>query len=331
MSENIMATMKLWHPRGVQVCLPLSLEAPMPTAGWRMLLDSVSAALDAGWLTVQPGLEEGEEKDEVGWVLRGEHEKEGDSTPFVLLYSRNEALSFSFLKVYLNRQDDIAAFEHASKMKLEALPLYVGNDKPQRGASNKTDRFIVAPARAFQVVFKKNPKHDDTEVGKMKPARLFVRWAEQAPAAAEQPAAAPPASVDVALEWADKLATAGGNLQALNGILPGIGALVNGTKRTIWKMVCDHAERNGWAFDPQSKVFVARSNGHAKKGPTQAHGEVVNRIARLRWNEQAEKDFLKQWGATTVFDLSDKNTALAICELERRLGAGAADEDEIAF
>ncbi len=218
-------------------------------------------------------------------------------------------------------------------MKLEALPLYVGNDKPQRGASNKTDRFIVAPPRPFTVVFKKNAKHDDTEVGKMKPARLFVRWAEQAPAASEQPAASPAGTVDAAIEWADKLATAGGNLQALNGILSGISLLVNGTKRTIWKMVCDHAERNGWAFDPQSKVFVvkAKTNGQAKKGPTQAHGEVVNRMARLNFNDQAEKDFLRQWGASSAFELSDRDTALAICELERRLGAGVADEDEIAF
>ncbi len=68
-------------------------------------------------------------------------------------------------------------------MKLADLPEYVGQDKPQRGANPRVDKFIVAAPRPFEVVFKKNPKHDDTEQGKMKPARLFVRWGVTAPAA----------------------------------------------------------------------------------------------------------------------------------------------------
>jgi hypothetical protein len=119
-------------------------------------------------------------------VLRSTFEKEGESTPFLLLYSTNDALKWSFLKVYLNTDDDIAAFEFASRMKLGSLPEYVGADKPARGAAGKTDRFIVAAPRPFGVVYKKNPKHDPTtEEGKLKPARLFVRWADQRPAAAD--------------------------------------------------------------------------------------------------------------------------------------------------
>ncbi len=162
---------RLFHPRGPQVTLPLP---PDPADA----LDAVSAALDAGWLVTAPGLEEGEEKEQVGWVLKSIFSNEDKETPFVLLYSANEALTWSFLKVYLNTPQDQAAFEHASKMKLSEMPEYVGQDKPQRGTNHRTDTYIVPAPRPFGVVFKKNPKHDQTEAGKMKPARLFVRWAD---------------------------------------------------------------------------------------------------------------------------------------------------------
>jgi hypothetical protein len=169
---------KLFHPRGPLVTLPLPAD---PAAA----LAAVTAALDAGFLAQAPGLEEGEEKEQIGWVLKSVHSNEGRETPFVLLYSANEALTWSILKVYLNTDQDAAAFEHASRMKLADLPEYVGQDKPQRSANGRTDKFIIPAPRPFGVVFRKNPKHDATEAGKMKPARLFVRWADVAPAAQE--------------------------------------------------------------------------------------------------------------------------------------------------
>ncbi len=171
---------KLFHPRGPQVTLPLP---PDPAAA----LAAVSAALDAGWLVQAPGLEEGEEREMIGWVLKSIHSNEDRETPFVLLYSCNEALTWSILKVYLNTPQDQAAFEHASGMKLSEMPEYVGQDKPQRGSNHRTDTYIVPAPRPFGVVFKKNPKHDQTEAGKMKPARLFVRWADTAPAKEASP------------------------------------------------------------------------------------------------------------------------------------------------
>jgi hypothetical protein len=176
---------KLWHPRGVQVTIPLPSDSPA------VMLARVSEFLDGGFLVTAPGLEDGEQKEQIGWVLRGEHEHEGEATPFVLLYAASDQLTWSLLKVYLNREQDVLGFEGATGMKLDQLPLYVGNDKPQRGASKKTDQFIVATPKQFGVIFKKNPKHDpNTEEGKMKPARLFVRWENQTvppPIAAKAP------------------------------------------------------------------------------------------------------------------------------------------------
>ena len=209
-SQPLTGWTKLFHPRGPQVTLPV------PCNDYRAAFEAVSLALDAGWLVQAPGLEEGEEKETVGWVLRGGFEKDGKLTPFVLLYSANEALTWSFLKVYLNSPEDVAAFEYAAKLKLAQLPDYEGNDKPQRGASAKTDKYIVGVPRPFQVVFKKNPKHDDTEQGKMKPARLFVRWVDQKPAGqTEEPAPQASAKQQLQREVAELLAAQGKTVAGL--------------------------------------------------------------------------------------------------------------------
>ena len=176
--------LKVYHPRGVQVTLPVFGVAEC--FDYAVAFANVGAALDAGFLLTAPGLDEGEEKEEIGYVLHALHERDGETTPVAVLYASNDALTWPILKVYLNKKSDVEAFEYASKMKLASMPEYVGNDRPQRGAGQKTDRFIIKVPKPFGVVFKKNPKHDDTEAGKMKPARLFVRWADTKPAT-EQP------------------------------------------------------------------------------------------------------------------------------------------------
>ncbi len=170
-----------FHRSGIRVKLPI-----LPGYDYAAAFACVTSAVEAGWLVTAPGLEDGEEKESIGWVLRGAFEKEGESTPYVLLYAANEALTWSILKVYLNRREDVDAFEFASGMKLDSIPDYIGDNKPQRGAAPKTDRFIVRAPKPFGVVFKKNPRHDDTEAGKMKPARLFVRWEHRKPDVAAQ-------------------------------------------------------------------------------------------------------------------------------------------------
>ncbi len=178
MSDNFTGCVKLYHPRGPQVTLSIPADPAEAFA-------HIGRCLDVGWLVIAPGLEEGEMIEHVGYFVRGCHE----NTPFLLLYSTNDGQnSFSFLKVYLNDDDQIAAFEAASKIKLESIPEYLGADKPERGKSAKLDAFIVRAKRPFNVVMKKNPKFDEAqrvacaaknEIYKV-PARLFVRWADQA-------------------------------------------------------------------------------------------------------------------------------------------------------
>lgn len=177
---------KLYHPRGPLVTLPVPSDPKEAFA-------HIANCLDAGWLVAAPGLGEGEQKEDVGYILRGLHEADGETTPYLLLYSTNEGHSYSFLKVYLNCQTDIDAFERASGMRLTELREYAGNDKPERGKSARLDAYIMRMTRPLGVILKANPKYKESdreaaakrnELYKI-PRRLFVRWSEE-------PSAAPP-------------------------------------------------------------------------------------------------------------------------------------------
>lgn len=177
------AWVKLWHPRGVDVRLPIHVNSsPVPADCWRAVMASVTNALEAGWLIEAPGMEEGEHKEMIGWVARKQTD---EGTPVIDLYVDNEQLSFKYLTVYLNRSEDVAAFERASGLKLESIPLYVGAGHLERGASKQTDAMITRAPRPFAVASKANPRHDpnETDMKKMKPKRLFSRWPDLLPEA----------------------------------------------------------------------------------------------------------------------------------------------------
>lgn len=172
---------KLYAKCGAFVTIPVT-EKPLDYVA---MATNVEAMIAAGFSVAAAGLDVGEEKDTVAFVLHGKHAKDGKTTPVVLLWNANEAYKWSFLKVYLNRPEDVEAFEYAAGVRLTQLPLYIGKDKPERGADADVDKFIIPIRKHFGVVFKKNPAHNpDTEEGKMKPARLFLRWADQKPEAA---------------------------------------------------------------------------------------------------------------------------------------------------
>lgn len=184
---------KLYHPSGVQVTLPLLPDASEEYAASfpPHLFKQCTAYLEAGFLVNAPGLEEGEQIEEVGAVLRSEFEKDGETTPVLLLYSTNDKLEWAFLKVYLNKDEDIAAFQKASGMKLQDLPIYEGQDKLKWDESKLARKYIVKPPRPFKAVMKKNPRYSEEdrkaaiakkEVYKI-PARFFVRWDGAATAA----------------------------------------------------------------------------------------------------------------------------------------------------
>jgi hypothetical protein len=168
---------RFYHPSGVPVTLPL-------VGSFAEQFAAVGDALAAGFLASPPGVEQGEHKDDIGYVVKREKENDdGTVTPIVDLYPADEALKFAMLSVYLNRPQDEAAFEAVSGVKVASLPLYIGQNKVERGKSRQTDALVVKVPRPFGVVWKDNPKYDPAEqdTAKKKPKRLFVRWFDQKP------------------------------------------------------------------------------------------------------------------------------------------------------
>lgn len=174
---------KLYHPSGVQVTLPVTA-APLDYAA---MLAGVSGMLAAGFLAAPPGVGAGEHKDDVGFVVkRLKDNEDGSQTPVIDLYPADDGMKFAVVSVYLNRPDDVSAFEYASGVVLDDVPVYIGANKIERGKSRQTDALVVRAPRPFGVVWRDNPKYDPNEqdTAKKKPKRLFVRWADQRPPAA---------------------------------------------------------------------------------------------------------------------------------------------------
>ena len=187
-NEPISAWTRLYHPSGVQVTLPISLDKPITADVAKGTLTSVSTLIEAGWLVNAPGLEEGEHVDEVRHVVRRVKSNDDNSdTPIVDLYP--ERGNFRLLGVYLNDPQSIQAFENACGVHIPDLPLYEGNGTIERGSNPRLEKFVVSLSRPVRVVWKTNPKWEGEE-DKKHQKRLLVRWADLAPAAGDNTAAA---------------------------------------------------------------------------------------------------------------------------------------------
>lgn len=261
---------KLYHPRGPLVSLPVTGENPAA------MFACVSAMLDAGFVVAAPGLEVGEEREMVSCVLHSNFERDGEVTPTVLLYAANEALEWSFLKVYLNEQADVNAFESACGVKLESLPVYDGTNKPKRDGSVVAKKYITRLPNHVPVVFKQNPKWSEEENAKCiaaqkpytTPKRVFISWADAPPPSAEPPK---PSELDVAVEaWKVRLANVIG-VDDLNKTVPIVKAIVDGPIRMrAWTMCLELADSKKWVFDKDKRVFRHAAEMTAPPPPTEA-------------------------------------------------------------
>ncbi|MDX9993651.1 MAG: SWIM zinc finger family protein, partial [Anaerolineales bacterium] len=91
---------RLYHSSGAQVTLPIAYTAAVN------MYAQVDAYLGAGFQVNAPGLEEGEQKQEVVSVSRRESK---DSTPIVAFYLAHPKTVKKFLHAYLNNQEDVLA------------------------------------------------------------------------------------------------------------------------------------------------------------------------------------------------------------------------------
>jgi hypothetical protein len=175
---------KLYHPSGAQVTLPVPMLARVSTEQALDLLGSVSEYLNAGFLVNAPGLEDGELAEDVNAVARREAK---DETPIIDFYSSNTKLLKKFMHVYMNAEQDVTAFEDATGIQVSALPVYEGALAIARD-DNKARKYIVNLPRPLRLVWKLSPKWEEWKAsggeGNEPHKRMLVRYETGAPAPA---------------------------------------------------------------------------------------------------------------------------------------------------
>lgn len=257
---------KLYHPSGVLVTLPVA--CPVENLGrftdhYQIAFGCVSAALEAGFLVTMPGIEAGEEIDEIGAAVKREKENRDKSTSFVIdLYANHEAVNHPVLTIYLDSAEEEAAFERATGLKLASMPLYEGTSKIKRGDNAKLDKKICAFPRPARVAFVPNAKYSEEEATKARangkvyavPKRKFSRWVDL-PAPIKEPTGD---EIEATVhEWGDFL-RADPSVSQLNERLPRLKTMHQTVKRRVWDNVKRHAELANLVFDEDRRVFMPR-------------------------------------------------------------------------
>ncbi len=201
---------KLYHPSGAQITVPLDLNVQVSPDQAATLLGSVSSLIGAGLSVFAPGLEEGEQYEQIGWAVRREKEDTEGPTPVIDLYPING--KFRFLAVYLNNADDVKAFEAATGLSVTKMPLYEATNTIERGVKAALDKYVVQLRSPTKIVWKANPRYDPEEkdVTKKKPRRLFVRWADLAPKSDQPEQTGDQSQPGMAFEAAIKVLSPGG-------------------------------------------------------------------------------------------------------------------------
>ena len=181
---------KLYHPSGAQVSLPVPLLARLTTQQAMDVLGSVSEYINAGFLVNAPGLEDGELLEVVNAVACREAK---DKTPIIDFYSSNTKLLKKFMHVYLNTEQDVLAFEEAAGIKVTSLPVYDGALAIARD-DNKAGKYIVNLPRPLKLIWNLSPKWEEWKAaggeGNEPHKRMLVRYDAGAPAAASTSLAA---------------------------------------------------------------------------------------------------------------------------------------------
>jgi hypothetical protein len=173
MNDNFALT-HLYHPgTGAKVSIPLDVQTILTTEQAKTLIASVDNLLQAGFTVNLPGLEDGENFEQIGFAVRREKANDDQTvTAIVDLYPAQG--NFRILGMYLNTADDEIEFQKATGLKLLSMPIFEGTPI-ERGKNPKQDKFVVALKSPVKLVYKQNPKWDG-ENDKKHSKRVFVRW-----------------------------------------------------------------------------------------------------------------------------------------------------------
>ena len=165
-----------WLTNGAKVYFTIPIALDQIDFAYEIALQFTNTLLSKGFLLTEPGLEAGEEKQEIGWIARRVSK---DDTPIIDLYSTNQRMTFPWIKLYLNNAEETVAFESATGLLFNHIPLYEGDSHIERGANPAKDSKYIIPVKRTTVAIKaRNPKYnpEEPELSKRKPQYLFRRF-----------------------------------------------------------------------------------------------------------------------------------------------------------
>ena len=184
MTETNYALTHLYHPTGAKVDVPLSLFEELTVTQAGTLVRSVDALLMAGFTISLPGLNDGENFEQIGFaVKRSKENADGTTTPVMDVYPVTG--NFRILGLYLNTQAEVLMFEQATGLRIASMPMFDGAPI-ERGAKTATDKYVVALAAPAKVVWKQNQQWEG-ENDKKHAKRSFVRWDGLRPVTTPEP------------------------------------------------------------------------------------------------------------------------------------------------
>lgn len=281
---------RVFHPCGIAVELPVQtcVEGKID---YRVSYQAIAGVLAAGFTRDPPGCGKGQQREKISHVIRMEKTNPDRSlTPMLGLYSAEANKKYRELIVYLDSEQQVAAFEQVAGASLDALPNYPGEIAPERDGGPKTAKFIVATPNQFYVVTDPHPKYDEAEAAACAerqdaykiPKRKFARWEAIRPAgtpqiqpaqqpkqtppaqqkAAEQPKqqATRPAEIDTVIlaDWR-KLLQQAPDADRLSELVAGSDyvGMDPTTKQVVRKEIKEYADFNQFEFDTTTRKFVA--------------------------------------------------------------------------
>lgn len=153
MNEKNTVWIQLYTPGGAKLGVTIGFadgkftETLPPVA----LIDAMIA--EGGYLLDAPGVEPGEDVESILYVCRKDHTdtKTGAIVPHIALYSENDNLQMRWLGIYLDTPDDVAAFELATGLQVDKLPIWNSDMHPKQRNDPKYRSVIVKLPKSIRV------------------------------------------------------------------------------------------------------------------------------------------------------------------------------------
>lgn len=185
-------SMSGWFPNGQRVFFTVPFAPAQLENAYQLALDFSNRLLAQGLLLTEPGLEAGEDRIEIGWVLRC---AKSNGEPRLYLYPKNEKWAHPYVSFYPDKGSDWLMLESLTGLKATDLMLFDGESHIERGKNaDKDAKYLIPVKKTVFAVREKNPAYnpDEPDTKKKKAQWKFVRL--ENPTAPSQPNTPPVAS-----------------------------------------------------------------------------------------------------------------------------------------